>query len=74
MAASPAQVRPRHGKIQFAPAPQGDEAIQHGAGAQYFWKWSIDTVIPMRAFETSGRGKDRADCMRQFKEASTRAT
>jgi hypothetical protein len=46
--------------------------LQHGAGAQYFWKWAIDTVIPMRASETSGRCKDRADCMRQFKEAWAR--
>jgi hypothetical protein len=25
----------------------------------------------MRAFETSGRGQDRADCMRKFKAAWT---
>ena len=36
-------------------------SVQHSAGAQYYWKWTIDTVIPMRAFETSGRGTDRAD-------------
>src|SRR6516165_4143793 len=44
-------------------------SIQHSANAEYFWKWAIDTVIPMRAFETSGRGTDRADCTRKFKVA-----
>ena len=29
----------------------------------------IDTVIPMRAMETQGKGKDRRDCMRQFRDA-----
>ena len=29
----------------------------------------IDSVIPMGEIETSGRGLDRADCMRQFKTA-----
>jgi hypothetical protein len=47
----------------------GSISVQHRSGAEYFWKWAIDTVIPMRAFETSGRGKDRADCMRLFKAA-----
>src|SRR6516164_1083767 len=50
----------------------GSISIQHSASAQYYWKWAIDTVIPMRASETSGRCKDGADCMRQFKEAWAR--
>ena len=50
----------------------GSISIQHSAGAQYYWKWAIDTVIPMRAFETSGRGKDRTDCMQLFKAARER--
>lgn len=33
------------------------------------WQWGIDTVIPMRAINTEGSGKDRRDCMRQFKAA-----
>jgi hypothetical protein len=47
----------------------GSISIQHAAGAQYYWKWAIDTVIPMRTDQTQGRGTDRADCMRQFKRA-----
>ena len=33
------------------------------------WRWGIDTVIPMRSFETEGRGRTRKDCMRQFRAA-----
>jgi len=33
--------------------------------------WGIDTVIPMRAHETQGRGRDRRDCMKQFKAAGS---
>lgn len=33
------------------------------------WHWGIDTVIPMRSHEQEGEGKDRDDCMRQFKAA-----
>ena len=50
---------------------EGDEVeigpigIQHGAA----WRWGIDTVIPMRVLETQGKGKDRRDCMRQFRAA-----
>jgi hypothetical protein len=29
----------------------------------------IDTVIPMRDIESEGIGKDRQDCMRQFRAA-----
>jgi hypothetical protein len=29
----------------------GSISIQHAAGAQYYWKWAIDTVIPMRAHQ-----------------------
>ena len=50
----------------------GSISVQHSAGAEYYWKWAIDTVIPMRAFETSGRGTDHTDCMRKFKEAWAR--
>ena len=47
----------------------GSISVKHSASAAYYWSWAIDTVIPMRSMETSGRGKDRADCMRQFKSA-----
>ena len=33
--------------------------------------WGIDTVIPMRAHETQGQGRDRRDCMKQFKAAGS---
>jgi hypothetical protein len=47
----------------------GSISVQHEAGAPSYWKWAIDTVIPMRTHQTQGRGADRADCMRQFKRA-----
>ena len=31
--------------------------------------WAMDSVIPMRAFETQGESKDRRGCMRQFRAA-----
>ena len=43
----------------------GSIGIQHGG----VWAWGIDTVIPMRTHETQGKGKNRRDCMRQFKAA-----
>jgi hypothetical protein len=33
------------------------------------WVWGIDTVIPTRGEETEGSGKDRKNCMRQFRAA-----
>ena len=35
----------------------GSIGIQHGAK----WTWGIDTVIPMRTFETQGDGKEREE-------------
>src|SRR5215472_18597902 len=43
----------------------GSIGIQHGG----VWALGIDTVIPMRAYEAQGAGRDRRDCMRQFKAA-----
>lgn len=33
------------------------------------WTWGIDTVLPMRAGESGGRGTDRGDCMKRFRAA-----
>lgn len=33
------------------------------------WTWGIDTVVPMRAHQSEGRGADRKDCMARFKAA-----
>ena len=50
----------------------GSISIQLGSGASEYWAWAIDTVIPMRAHQTQGRGTDRADSMRKFIEAWAR--
>ena len=47
----------------------GSIGNQHGSGVTEHWAWGIDTVIPMRTHRTQGRGTDRADCMRKFKQA-----
>jgi hypothetical protein len=31
------------------------------------WHWGIDNIVPMVGTETDGIGKDRKDCMRQFR-------
>jgi hypothetical protein len=33
------------------------------------WAWAIDNIIAMREAEANGSGKDRRDCMRQFRAA-----
>jgi hypothetical protein len=40
-----------------------------GVGTTAGWTWGIDTVVPMRELETEGTGRDRADCMKQFRSA-----
>jgi hypothetical protein len=46
-------------------------AIEIGSiGVQFDgWAWGIDTAIPMKEVEAQGIGKDRKDCMRQFRAA-----
>jgi hypothetical protein len=46
----------------------GEEIEVGSIGVQFDgWTWGIDTVVPMRDIESEGSGKDRADCMRQFR-------
>ena len=48
----------------------GDEVEIGSIGVQFNgWAWAIDCAIPMREVEAEGVGKDRADCMRQFRAA-----
>jgi hypothetical protein len=48
----------------------GDEIEIGSIGVQFDgWTWGIDTVIPMRDVDAQGAGKDRADCMKQFRAA-----
>jgi hypothetical protein len=47
----------------------GSIGTQFKSGPDPVWRWGIDTVIPMREMESEGEGKDRNDCMRQFKAA-----
>jgi hypothetical protein len=49
----------------------GDEIELGSIGVQFDgWHWGIDCVVPMASMESEGYGKDRADCMAQFKAAS----
>lgn len=47
----------------------GSIGLQTFTSDDTVWVWGIDTVIPMRAHQTQGRGIDRQDCMRKFKAA-----
>ena len=47
----------------------GSIGIQHAAGARSFWRWAIDTVVPMHGLEARGTGLGRDDCMRLFRAA-----
>ena len=47
----------------------GSIGIQHGSAGAEYWAWGIDTVVPMRDVGAQGRGKDRGDCMKQFRAA-----
>jgi hypothetical protein len=47
----------------------GSIGIQNTTGMNSAWHWGIDTVIPMRSFESEGHGKDLKDCMRRFRTA-----
>jgi len=48
----------------------GDEVEIGSIGVQFNgWAWAIDCAIPMREVEAECVGKDRADCMRQFRAA-----
>jgi hypothetical protein len=52
-------------KLDASELEIGSIGMQHGAA----WAWGIVTVIPMRVMRTQGEGKDRRDCMRQFRDA-----
>jgi len=49
---------------------EGDEVEIGSIGIQHNgWRLGIDTAIPMRVLETQGKGKNRRECMRQFRAA-----
>ena len=48
----------------------GTEIELGSIGVQFEgWHWGIDAVVPMREVDAEGTGKDRNDCMRQFRTA-----
>jgi len=48
----------------------GSIGIQHAAGGRTFWRWAVDTVVPLRGLEAQGTGTDRNDCMRFARRGS----
>lgn len=56
-------------KIDETEYEVGSIGPQRTAEVDMVWHYGIDTVIPMRAMETSGHGTDRKDCMKKFKAA-----
>lgn len=47
----------------------GSIGITLRTGIDPIWTWGIDTVIPMRAIESEGDGRNRDDCVKRFKSA-----
>jgi hypothetical protein len=48
----------------------GLEIVVGSIGVQFDgWHWGIDSIVPMREEDGEGSGKDRKDCMRQFRAA-----
>jgi hypothetical protein len=59
-----------HDNYRVVLKDDGDEIEIGSIGVQFEgWSWGIDTAIPMKETEAQGTGKDRADCMRQFRAA-----
>ncbi|MBR1230187.1 hypothetical protein JQ600_35420 [Bradyrhizobium sp. AUGA SZCCT0176] len=56
-------------KIDETEYEVGSIGPQRTADVELQWGWGIDTVIPMRAMATSGRGSNLKDCMAKFKAA-----
>ena len=61
---------PRHSQRRRLPGDR-DRLNRHPArGARvHILAVAIDTVVPMRGLEARGIGRDRDDCMRQFRAA-----
>jgi hypothetical protein len=47
----------------------GSIGIKTFTSTDVTWTWGVDTVLPMREHQSEGRGKDRKDCMAQFRAA-----
>ena len=62
-----------HDNYRVVLRADGDEIEMGSIGIQFeAWVWGIDTAVPMRDVEAEGTGKDRRDCMRQFRAAWVR--
>jgi hypothetical protein len=59
-----------HDNYRVVLKEDGTEIEIGSIGVQFDgWSWGIDTTIPMRDADAEGTGKDRRDCMRQFRPA-----
>lgn len=59
---------------EAGPVEVGSIGIRNFTSDAAGWAWGIDTVLPMRAGASAGRGTDRRDCMKQFRAAWDRLT
>ena len=62
---------PRHATNYRVIVKNDDVEIEVGSiGVQFDgWHWGIDSIVPMTKEDAEGSGKDRADCMQQFRAA-----
>jgi hypothetical protein len=47
----------------------GSIGLKAFTGNNAAWTWSIDTVMPLRDYQSQGRGADRKACMVAFRTA-----
>ena len=47
----------------------GSIGVQTFTSSDTSWTWGIDTVIPLRAMQSEGRGESRRDCEKKFRAA-----
>jgi hypothetical protein len=47
----------------------GSIGVQTFTSGDTAWTWGIDTVMPMLDHQSEGRGKNRMDCMDEFRAA-----
>jgi hypothetical protein len=59
-----------HDNYRVIVKDDGAEIEVGSIGVQFDgWHWGIDNIVPMSEADGEGSGKDRKDCMRQFRAA-----
>jgi hypothetical protein len=65
----PATITASFSRTTASGSRSGRSGFSKGPALPMVRPWGIDTVILMRVADTQGTGKDRKDCMKQFRAA-----